>query len=260
MAMATMGHALSSVGDYRAAVDYYEQSMALKEAQLGSGHPSLGFTATSLAQAYAGLGEYERAAELSRRALAILENAFGPDDPQLANALNNLAYSLEGLEQFDEARAIHQRSIDIVSRSWGPQHFQIAVSLLNLSSLEKQAGDFEAALDASRRAGEILTASFGTEHPLYAYAANNTGVFLMETGQPAQGVVHLEKALAIRIAADTDPVLIAVTRFNLGRALWEAGRRESGRRSVTEAEKELVAVGERGVEDLVAVREWLADH
>jgi tetratricopeptide (TPR) repeat protein len=227
---------------------------------VGPDHPSLGFTATSLAQAYAGLSEYEKAAELSRRALAILERAFGADDPQLAVSLNNLAYSLEGLEQFDEARAIHERSIDIVSRSWGPDHPQIAISLLNLSSLEKQAGDFEAALDASQRAGEILTATFGTEHPLYAYAANNTGVFLMETGQPAQGVVYLEKALAIRIASDTDPVLIAVTRFNLGRALWEAGQRESGRRSVAEAERELIVIGELGEEDLAAVREWLAEH
>jgi tetratricopeptide (TPR) repeat protein len=260
MAMSTMGHALSSVGDYPTAIEYYERSLALKESLVGPNHPTLGFTATSLAQAYAGLGQYEKGAELSRRALAILENAFGADDPQLAIALNNLAYCLEGLEQYDEARATHERSIEIVSKSWGPDHPQIAISLLNLSSLEKQAGDFQAALEASRRAGEILTAAVGTEHPLYAYAANNTGVFLMETGQPAQGVVHLEKALAIRVAADTDPVLIAVTRFNLGRALWEAGQRERGRRTVSEAEQELIAIGELGEEDLTAVREWLAEH
>ena len=260
MAMSTMGHALSSIGDYRAAVDYYEKSMALKEAQVGPTHPTLGFTATSLAQAYAGLSEYEKATELSWRALAILERAFGADDPQLAISLNNLAYSLEGLERFDEARETHERSIDLVSRSWGPNHPQIAISLLNLSSLEKQAEDYQAALDASQRAGEILTATFGTEHPLYAYAANNTGVFLMKTGQAAQGVVHLEKALAIRLASDTDPVLIAVTRFNLGRALWEAGQRENGRRAVSEAERELVPTGELGEEDLAAVREWLAKH
>jgi tetratricopeptide (TPR) repeat protein len=260
MAMTTMGHALSSVGDYRAAVDYYERSLALKKTHVGPDHPTLGFTATSLSQAYAGLGEYEKAVELSRSALAILENAFGSDDPQLAISLNNLAYSLEGLERYDEARAMHERSIDIVSKSWGPDHPQIATSLLNLSSLEKQAEDYQAALDASRRAGEILTATYGTDHPLYAYAANNTGVFLMELGRAAQGVVHLEKAIAIRLATDSDPVLIAVTRFNLGRAQWEAGQRELGRRNVAEAERELVGIGEVGEEDLAAVREWLTDH
>ena len=82
----------------------------------------------------------------------------------------------------------------------------------------------------------------------------------METGQAAQGVVHLEKALAIRLASDSDPVLIAVTRFNLGRAQWEAGQRELGRRNVSEAERELIAIGEMGEEDLAAVREWLAEH
>ncbi len=227
---------------------------------MGPEHPTVGFTATNLAQAYAGLGEYEKAADLSWRALAILEKVFGADDPQLAISLNNLAYSLEGLEQFDDAREIHERSMEIVSRSWGADHHQIAISLINLSSLEKQAGDFQAALDASRKAGEILTASYGTEHPLYAYAANNTGVFLIETGQAAEGVIHLEKALAIRVASETDPVLIAVTRFNLGRALWDAGRREQGRRSASEAERELLAIGEPGEEDLTAVREWLAAH
>jgi tetratricopeptide (TPR) repeat protein len=260
MAMTTMGHALSSVGDYTGAIDYYERSLALKETHVGPNHPTIGFTATSLAQAYAGLGEYEKAAELSRRAVAILERAFGADDPQLAISLNNLAYSLEGLGQYEQARVIHERSIDIVSKAWGPQHPQVAISLLNLSSLEKRAGNIEAALAASRRAGEILIATYGTEHPLYAYAANNTGVFLMETGQPAQGVIHLEKALAIRTAAESDPVLVAVTRFNLGRAQWEAGQRELGRRNVTEAERELVASGQAGDEDLAAVRTWLTAH
>ena len=147
-----------------------------------------------------------------------------------------------------------------MSQTWGPDHPQVAISLLNLSSLEKQAGDFQAALDASRRAGEILTAAFGTDHPLYAYAANNTGVFLMETDQAAQGVVHLEKALTIRLETEADPVLVAVTRFNLGRARWEAGLRERGRRDVVEAERELVAAGELAEEDLIATREWLAEH
>ena len=260
MAMTTMGNALSSIGDYSGAIESYEKSLALKESFVGPRHPTLGFTLASLSQAYASLGEYEKAADLSRRSVEIFETVFGTDDPQLATPLNNLAYSLEGLGQFDEARATHERSMEIVAASWGPDHFQIAISLLNLSSLEKQAGDFEAALEASRRAGEILTAAFGTDHPLYAYAANNIGVFLMDTGQPAQGIVHLEKALAIRITSQTDPVLIAVTRFNLGRAQWEAGQRELGRRSVAEAEKEMVAIGELGEEDLAAAREWLATH
>ena len=82
----------------------------------------------------------------------------------------------------------------------------------------------------------------------------------METGQAAQGIPHLEKALAIRDAANTDPVLIAVTRFNLGRAQWEAGQRQIGRRNVAESERELIDIGEMGQEDLEAVREWLAEH
>jgi hypothetical protein len=82
----------------------------------------------------------------------------------------------------------------------------------------------------------------------------------MKTGQPAEGVIHLEKALEIRLETETDPVLVAVTRFNLGRALWESGRQASGRRTVTEAERELIAVGEMGEEDLAAVRDWLKTH
>ena len=259
-AMTTMGHALSSIGDYKGAVDSYTRSLSLKETLVGTDHPTVGFTAASLSQAYAGLNEYDEAVELARRALAILDRVFGKDDPQLAIPLNNLAYGLEGLGRYDEARAMHERSIEIVSRSWGPEHPQIAISLLNLSSLEKRAGDFQAALTASRRAGEILTATYGTDHPIYAYAANNIGVFLMETGQAAQGVIHLEKALDIRVSTDSDPLLTAVTRFNLGRAQWEAGQRSLGRRNVVQAERELVDLGEAGQEDLAAARAWLTEH
>ena len=59
---------------------------------------------------------------------------------------------------------------------------------------------------------------------------------------------------------ENDPVLIAVTRFNLGRAQWQSGQRELGRRNVADAEKGLVAIGEMGEEDLAAAHEWLAAH
>jgi tetratricopeptide (TPR) repeat protein len=260
MAMTTMGHVLSSIGEYEKAVDYYRQSLDLKERLAGPDHPTVSFTAASLAQAYGGLGDNRKAVDLARRALAIQEHVFGPEDPQIAIALNNLAYGLEGLGQFDEARAAHERSMEVVSNSWGPEHPQIAYSLLNLSSLEKQAGNFEAALTASRRAGEILMAAYGSDHPLYAYAANNTGVYLMLTGRANEGVVHLEKALAIRTADAADPVLVSVTRFNLGRALWEAGQRDRGRKLVRQAKKELQTLGNRAMEDLEAVEKWLVEH
>jgi tetratricopeptide (TPR) repeat protein len=260
MAMNTMGHVLSSIGEYEGAVEYYERSLELKEASVGPEHPTISFTAASLAQAYGALGDNRKTVDLARRALAIQERVFGPDDPQIAIALNNLAYGLEGLGNYDEARAAHERSIDVVSRGWGPDNPQIAYNLLNLSSLEKRAGNYEAALAASRKAGEILMAAYGSDHPLYAYAANNTGVFLMLIGRANEGVVHLEKALEIRTASASDPVLISVTRFNLGRALWEAGQHDRGRRLVLQAEGELEALGDRAAEDLDAAREWIAEH
>ena len=35
MGMATMGNALSTIGDYKGAIEYYEQSLALKESLVG---------------------------------------------------------------------------------------------------------------------------------------------------------------------------------------------------------------------------------
>ncbi len=260
MAMTTMGHVLSSIGEYEAAVERYRRALEIKEAVVGPSHPTVAATAVSLAQAYGGLGDNERAVELSRRALAIQEDAFGADDPQLAVALNNLAYGLEGLGLYDEARAAHERSLQIVSRAWGPDHPQLAYTWLNLSSLERRTGHLDAALDAARRAGEILMAAYGPDHPLYAYAANNTGVFLMLLGRASEGVSHLEKALAIRSQGASDPVLLEVTRFNLGRALWEAGQQDRGRRLVRRSRDALATMGERAREDLEAAESWLAEH
>jgi len=260
MAMTTMGHVLSSIGEYEAAIEHYQRSLELKERLVGPDHPTVASTAVSLAQAYGGIGDHERVVELSERALAIQERVFGSDDPKIAVALNNLAFGLEGLGRLDEARAVHQRSLDVVTNAWGPDHPQLAYTWLNLSSLEKRAGDYESALAASLRAGEIVTAAFGTDHPLYAYAANNIGVFLMLTGRAGEAIPHLEKALSIRSSGATDPVLLEVTRFNLGRALWQAGRRDQGRRLVRQAAAALETMGERGQEDLEAARGWLADR
>jgi hypothetical protein len=82
----------------------------------------------------------------------------------------------------------------------------------------------------------------------------------MLTGRASEGVLYLQKALAIRTTNTSDPVLVSVTRFNLGRALWEAGQRERGHQAVRQAEQELEAMGDRAKEDLIAVREWLAKH
>jgi tetratricopeptide (TPR) repeat protein len=260
MALSSMGNVLSSIGEFEAAVDHYRESLVLKEHHVGPEHPTVATTLASLAQAYGELERPEEMLAVAERALAIQEHAFGDDHPQLAVPLNNLAYALEDVGRYEEARAAHERSMEIVSRSWGPQHPQLAYALLNLSSLEKKTGDYQAALDASRRAGEILIASFGPDHPIYAYAANNTGVYLMLTGHPSEAVPHLEKALAIRSSVETDPVLLEVTRFNLGRALWEAGQRRRGHGLVREAGDKLAEAGEHAADDLEAVQVWLAEH
>ncbi|MCP4897482.1 MAG: serine/threonine protein kinase, partial [bacterium] len=256
-----LANALWSTGNYEDALDHYERAAVLKERHLGGSHPSLATTLGNVGSSLSNLGRSEEALGVLQRALEIGEAAHGQGSPVLASTLNNIAVALENVDRFDEALASHERALKLTRSSWGDDHPQVAYSLLNRVNLRRKADQFELGLQDAEEAGRILAEAFGRDHPLYAYAANAKGMMYFYSERPTAAVSELELALQIRIRVSVDPVLLAGTRHNLARALWDAGtNQERALQLAYTARAELSDAGERGLEDLRLVDEWLTER
>jgi tetratricopeptide (TPR) repeat protein len=256
----SFGDVLSTVGAYDEALVAYDTSIRLKTRLFGADHPTIAPTLASLSQAAIEIGDVDRAMDAARHAIAITENTWGPTAMQLAVPLNNLASAYSRTGRLDEADAAYRRSIDIVEAASGRDDPQLFYAWINVSTLEYRRERLEPALQAGQRAAAIAVATWGIDHPLYAYAANNNGVYLTKLGRPAEAVPLLERALRIRESESVDPLIREVTRFNLGRALHDAGRRAEGRRLVEQALDASRPIGDRAAEDRAAFEAWLDDH
>jgi eukaryotic-like serine/threonine-protein kinase len=203
-------------------------------------------------------GKLERAEQLARQALALKEQVLGKDHPDVAITLGSLSSILEEDGRPVEALAAADRLIEILAKNGDPESDTFAgannsrgEALLALGKGREAEAAFEIALRIyERRAEAELMASF----PL-----QGIGNARLLQGQPGAAIAPLEEALRIREARSPIKVVVAETRFSLGRALWESGRdRKRGINLAQEARKALGSHAfprrERKVVD------WLAEH
>jgi tetratricopeptide (TPR) repeat protein len=252
---------LLSVGRQDETLDHLQRAVQIKEQHLGDNHPSLVPALTAVGSSLSYSARNEEALRSLERALSIAEAAFGEDSKHLGSTLNTMAFAFEALGQLDRALAIQERAHGLVIRASGERHPDVAYSLLNRVSLRRKAGQYRSGLEEAQEAAQILEDAFGREHPMYAYAVEARGMMQLGIGNPAAGVADLERALRIRTAMDDDPVLVARTRLNLARCLWEAGtNRNRALQLAYTARAELSDVGDRGRDDLRDADSWLAER
>ncbi|HXK12535.1 MAG TPA: serine/threonine-protein kinase [Vicinamibacteria bacterium] len=256
-----LGQALDGVGDYAGALEHLQRSAGIKERVLGPRHPVLAYTLSNLGSVLSKVGRHEEAIAAHRRALAIQEQAFGRDSPVLGVTLNNLAYSLEQAGRLTDALQVHDRTLALTRAHSGEDDPQTAYALLNRVSLFRKLGRYDDALADARRAERILAAALGRDHPNYAFAANAVGFMLTLTGRPAEGLPHLERALAIRRASATEPLVLASTEVNVAKALWGAKADPVRSRALLRsARATFVRLGDVAREDLALMDAWLAEN
>ncbi len=252
------GNTLLAIGRQQEAIDLFHQALAVKEQHLGGRHPSLATTYTSLSRAEAELGRYQEAATAAEQAVDITQAVFGPHHVNLATPLNNLAYTYHDLQQLQPALTVYTRAIELIRTQLGDDHPRLISTYLNLGGLYNDLGLPQEEIEAVTAAEQLAARTIGEQHPLYAYAANNLGMLLLANDQAAEGVAYLEKALAIRTTITTEPTMVAVTRYNLGRALWAAGRHRHGHNQVLAARDALREIGD--ADSVILLEAWLNEH
>ncbi len=120
------------------AASLLEQTLQIREATLGTGHPGLLAEIDRLAIAYINGREYTKAEDSYRRALVIRERHFGKDSPETLQNVEGLAYALFGSKKFDEAENYYKRLLALWQASAGKEHPMVATTLDKLSLLYRE--------------------------------------------------------------------------------------------------------------------------
>jgi tetratricopeptide (TPR) repeat protein len=191
-------HYLHRRAQYPQAEPLYQWALAIREQQLGPGHPDTATILNNLANLYQEQGKYEQAEPLYQRALAIDEKAYGPDHPEVAADLNNLANLYRTQGKYEQAEPLYQRALAIREQQLGPEHPDTASSLNNLANLYHDQGKYEQAELLYQGALAIVEKQLGPGHPDTAMILNNLAGLYHDQGKYEQAEPLYQRALAIR--------------------------------------------------------------
>jgi hypothetical protein len=137
-----LASALQDMGDYAAARELDEDTLARRRRVLGEDHPSTLDSAGLLAFDLTTLGEYQAARELDEDTLARYRRVLGEDHPSTLASADNLAVDLRDLGEYQAARELDEDTLARRRRVLGEDHPDTLASADNLAAdLRALGGD-----------------------------------------------------------------------------------------------------------------------
>jgi len=183
-------------GDYTSARSHFERSLAIREAELGREHDSVGDSLNNLGLLLHTLGEYPAAHAMLERSL-VIARSLGDDNSDIPYSLNNLAMASGSLGDYVSARRHYEEALSLWEEQLNPGHPLIARGVNNLAVLLFRQGDFAAAVARFERSLQIREQALGPDHPDLGVALQNLAEVHKRNMDFEAAVPLLERALSI---------------------------------------------------------------
>lgn len=218
--------ALYNQNRLREALDFCEQSQALRARIFPDTHPNQTTSLTTLHRIYVDLGEIERAQKALQTAFDQTLKIFGPEHMETAVFSSNLGSAAIRRFEFERAREILSNSLRIIENTVGPKNPQALRLRLVLAQNDYLAGDLSKACSAFATLAEQAASLGGAA--LYTQVDARVGLSkcAWRQGQSAAAIQLAEAVLAMPLPSsagmDRSTVLartlIAAARLDLGEA------------------------------------------
>lgn len=241
-----LGNALRELGEYRAAYEMIESTLARAETVVGPRNPLTLALRNAFGADLRARGEFSRARELDLDTLHLHEEQFGFDDPQTLRVRNNVALDY-GLDcRYEEAQRLHEE-VYIMQRDDASEVVtpsEMLNSQVGMARAVRLCGNFASARDLGEDAYAFGRDELGAEHYLTLRAATDLSIALRRIPDGREEGLELAQRifeLSERLFGETHPGTLAagVTLSNnlrtLGRldeALVEAKRSYDNYRKV----------------------------
>ncbi|HWI00323.1 MAG TPA: FxSxx-COOH system tetratricopeptide repeat protein [Propionibacteriaceae bacterium] len=228
IATQSLGRALFVLGQYKHAVDLYEDVLTRSRRVLGHDHPATLNMASTLANALRALGKRQQARILHEDTLARSSRTLGEDHPDTLRSAHNLATDLQLLRDYRSARTLYEDILSRRQRAVGEDHPETLRTAHNLANTLQGLGEYQPARalheDTLVRRRRVL----GNGHPDTLASANNLASTLRALGEHEQARALYEDTLVLRKqvlgARHPDTVRTANNLANLPRAASEHRR------------------------------------
>ena len=224
-ALATLGTAYNSKGEYEEADGYFRRVLESRRRTLGADHPEVASSLHDLGNNDYHLARYDDAGAHLGEALAIRMRVLGPGHPRVADTENSLGAVEYARGEFTRARDHYARALAIREATLGPEHPNTAGSWVNLGNAELMVGELDKARQNYERALAIQEKALGPTHPSVAYSLTNIALVLRNQDKLPESLAHYERALKIREQAfGPENPDVAYNLDNLGEILAEQGK------------------------------------
>ena len=169
-------------GDYEAAEDYQNQSLAMSRRLYPGDNPNTANAMQGLGYTLMLAGDLEPAGPLFAETIAMNRRLYGERSNQVATSLNYQAIYLRRSGDFDAAVDALEESLSIYEDVHGPEHPFVATNLSNLANAAAAAGRYDAAEDYARRSIDVYESIFDGPHPNLS-----TAYYVLASIRSAQG-------------------------------------------------------------------------
>lgn len=250
----------------------HEQALnQLRRAQKLRADPPESFRGAQLRMAIAdalfSLGRNAEAERLMAATIATLRAQLGRKHPEVGRAMLSHANAISMQRRYKEALAIRARARRVLEDSLGPDHPSLATVHQGMGADHKRLKQLAQALEHFRRAVVIKEKAYGKNHVEVGRSVLNVGEMLLWQGHPTQALAPLRRAVDIYEQHDSPhPIDLAMARYRLGQALWNAeGKRKKPRKAqliescryAAKARDGFASTGKQGERGARSITKWM---
>jgi tetratricopeptide (TPR) repeat protein len=122
--LSNLGDAWRALGEYRKAIDYYTEVLAILQKVYGdTPHRNVAADLNNLGLAWGALGDYRKAIDYYTQALAIDQKVYGDTPhPDVVTDLNRLGSAWGALEEYDKATDYYTQSLVMMEATLPADH------------------------------------------------------------------------------------------------------------------------------------------
>ena len=187
------------LGNYSAALGFYQRAMDIREQHLPSNHRLLSVSQNNIGEVQRQLGDYSSALKSHQKTLRIKRKVLSADDLSLATTYNNIGLANEALGEFTTALGFYQRCLNTKLKSLPSDHQELAISYNNIGELYRLMGNYPLALQNFEQALRIRLKKYLPEDPVLGVLYNNLGLIHRELGNYPATLSYLQKSLQVKL-------------------------------------------------------------
>lgn len=194
-----LGIVYAFLGEYSAALDFFQIALAIKNNNFGENHPSIAASYNNISNIFKKQGDYDHALMYGLKSLDIRKRVFGDEHPDTATSYNNIGNIYSDMKNYSKAMEYHTNALEIRKRIFGEEHPETAMSYNNIGTIYSSMDDISKAQECFNKALKTYEKVLGKKHSDTAMLYNNIGtIYAMQQDYP-KAIECFQMALSIQV-------------------------------------------------------------